>query len=239
MDEQPDNYVLSGGAYSVTPPAHLSGEPEAVATIRKRIDPDFVPLWLTREYKHENGAYERTYHTVYARYVLTPQAGAYVITGLPRGPRGEEIRLISVIDGLDNTERAQGKMGLYVTFAKCIEEIDWLKKRGDTTRDMPSGWYSDQMRKAADAAARKGRQDIASEYAYRRKNERHRTLKEQGRADDVFVSSTLVKIGKKKKVKVTDRMKHLRDLAYGPAPTEVSGANAEAGSPGAENGAAR
>lgn len=135
-------YKFMGGQISCVPPAVVPSLETEVRELRE-INPYFMPLWVTNQYRGPNGQVVRTYHFAVGaeladplfprkpiRGLLLPTSPVYGV--LPRYP----VVLYDILDGLTEEERNFGALPRYehvtrlaIEFARAVDWHDRHKSR--------------------------------------------------------------------------------------------------------------
>lgn len=185
---------------SAIPDAVYPAPDSLVRRIRSEIDKDFVPLWVTYEFKHDvTGGTVRTGHHVLARHVKHPRFKAPVVKNLVlpssqvNGIRYEQpILQCFILDGLSDEERNKGCLPKYVPMNNelfhSLKQAMWLRNNQSIDET------ADQAEQAEEEAYNKHWRDKHKEFSYRRKNDSLRFRQSLGTADRVYVSDTLVRL---------------------------------------------
>jgi hypothetical protein len=195
----PATYTPVGSVVSGVPDPMYPAPEALIRRIRAEIDPHFVPLWVNKWWKTENGSLVKTGYHMIARHVRNPHFRAPVIKGLllpttkTYGIRYEAPILMALsMDGLSDDESIAGQLPRYEPFSNqtfnAMKKAMWLRNNKSADQE------SDDLGNAVKEAEAKVWQSVSEEADYRHKNDGLQFRKGYGTADSVYVSSTLVKL---------------------------------------------
>jgi len=185
-------HVLLGGQVSCVPPAVVPSSESEVKRIWRELNPRFVPLWITNDWRTPNGGTTRVHLFAVGAHVTSGECEKAPIHGLllPTTPvygRMPQLPIVvfDILDGLTNQERNFGELQRWEPLTHL--SIDFAHYRAWVDRHVhviQQGKDAKQHVKRVDAKAQKV---IKDELTARKKFNRYSLAKAMGTADRIYV----------------------------------------------------
>lgn len=189
-------HTLMGGVVTCFPPVSVPNDRDVARIIWRELEPDFVPLWITNDWRTPNYGVVRVHHVAIGRrvtdgtdsrlvkqfhHLLLPLHKVYGRT--VKRP----IVLVDILDGLSDEERNHGALPRWQPWDEQI--VDWARYIGWKVRnESVNERFQAQPAAVQYEADRRGRKAARGNVAH--KARQFDTLKALGRACRTFTPST-------------------------------------------------